>query len=314
VQEKNNINRAYRSFFYCLNNKKNNRLVYMTYNSYQIADIIGVNVSTIKRWTNAGKLQCYQTVGGHRKFHLNDISNFLKKNKKYYSDIRLDHLIGGNIKLIDAINDMNFKYIVSYSFIVLKNGDTKKFISLTNSLILKNYPLYSIFDNILNPVLERIGKEWKKGQLTISQEHLATEIIKKIIANINFQHEPKKATQNAFCFTLINDKHDIPLHMGEAIINQAKNIKTYNLGSNLPANDFISLSKKINPDIIFISIIFIENKKRIIEEIELLYQTFKDTKTKIYLRGAGVKKLKLFNSYFTHIESFQEFHSSLSIN
>ena len=50
----------------------------MIYNSYQVADIIGVNVSTIKRWTSSGKLSCYQTVGGHRKFHLNDIAAFYK--------------------------------------------------------------------------------------------------------------------------------------------------------------------------------------------------------------------------------------------
>mgnify|MGYP001337092544 FL=1 len=51
----------------------------MTYNSYQIAAIIGVNVSTIKRWTDSGKLKCFQSVGGHRKFHLNHITEFLKK-------------------------------------------------------------------------------------------------------------------------------------------------------------------------------------------------------------------------------------------
>ena len=50
----------------------------MQYNSYQLAEIIGVNVSTIKRWTESGKLNCTKTVGGHRKFNLNDISNFFK--------------------------------------------------------------------------------------------------------------------------------------------------------------------------------------------------------------------------------------------
>ena len=45
----------------------------------QIAEIIGVNVSTIKRWTDSGKLECQQTIGGHRKFHLNHLRKFLKE-------------------------------------------------------------------------------------------------------------------------------------------------------------------------------------------------------------------------------------------
>ena len=54
----------------------------MNYNSYQVAELMGVNVSTVKRWTDAGKLNCQKTEGGHRKFHLNDLKDFFKKNKK----------------------------------------------------------------------------------------------------------------------------------------------------------------------------------------------------------------------------------------
>ena len=66
----------------------------MQYNSYQLAEIIGVNVSTIKRWTESGKLNCTKTVGGHRKFNLNDISNFLKKYKKNQSNLDLIKIVG----------------------------------------------------------------------------------------------------------------------------------------------------------------------------------------------------------------------------
>ncbi|MCB0298451.1 MAG: helix-turn-helix domain-containing protein, partial [Calditrichaeota bacterium] len=38
------------------------------FNSQEAAKILGVNVSTIKRWTDEGKLQCIKSVGGHRKF------------------------------------------------------------------------------------------------------------------------------------------------------------------------------------------------------------------------------------------------------
>ena len=47
----------------------------MIYNSNQIAVLIGVNVSTIRRWTDTGKLNCIKSAGIGKLF--TDNSNFL---------------------------------------------------------------------------------------------------------------------------------------------------------------------------------------------------------------------------------------------
>ena len=59
------------------------------YNSQEAAKILGVNVSTIKRWTDDGKLKCIKTAGGHRKFIMKQLSEFLEKNRKKTSKINL---------------------------------------------------------------------------------------------------------------------------------------------------------------------------------------------------------------------------------
>ena len=122
----------------------------MIYNSYQIAEIIGVNVSTVKRWTDLGKLKCSQTIGGHRKFHLNDLKEFLAKNKKFSATVNANLLIGENSKLHEAIETMDFNYIVSYTYKALRKSNNNTFNSLINSLILKDYSYSSIFDNVIS--------------------------------------------------------------------------------------------------------------------------------------------------------------------
>ncbi len=52
------------------------------YNSDEAAKILGVNVSTIKRWTEEGRLSCIKTAGGHRKFLMEHLAAFLETNKK----------------------------------------------------------------------------------------------------------------------------------------------------------------------------------------------------------------------------------------
>jgi len=279
----------------------------MQYNSYQLAEIIGVNVSTIKRWTEMGKLNCTKTVGGHRKFNLNDISNFLKIYKKNQSNLDLIKIVGKNNKLINSINSFDEIFLTNYCYKNLVKGKSDNFLALNNALILKNIPLQNIFDKILIPVLKKIGDNWKKGYLSISEEHIATEIIKKFLANLNFQNLSNNSKYNAFCFTLINDKHDISINMGEAVLNQNKKIKTFNLGPNLPVKDFIKLSKKVKIDIIFVSLIFIENKMIITREINLLLKEFLNVNTKIFLCGNKINKINIKNNNFTKIDSFESF-------
>jgi excisionase family DNA binding protein len=42
-----------------------------------IARMLSVDASTVKRWTDSGKLQCYRTIGGHRRFSVIQVQEFV---------------------------------------------------------------------------------------------------------------------------------------------------------------------------------------------------------------------------------------------
>ena len=282
----------------------------MIYNSYQVAEIMGVNVSTVKRWTDAGKLKCYQTIGGHRKFYLKDLTLFISKNKNYSTAINLEFLIGKNKRLYEAITDYNFQYLINYSYIALKEGKKNRFSLLMTSLTLKNYTFISIFDDLISPLLHRIGEEWSNNKLSIAEEHIASNILINYLSNINFQHQVNKEEYNAFCFTLENDEHELPLHMAEIILNQIESIRTYNLGHNLPIRDFLKFSEKVKPHIIFISIIYYKDAAKVKSQIKELYERISPKDTHIFLKGAGAQLIHPDKNIYL-LQSFQEFNSFL---
>ena len=282
----------------------------MIYNSYQIAEIIGVNVSTVKRWTDSGRLKCTQTIGGHRKFHLNHIKNFLTKNKKFSTSVNINLLVGENNTLHEAIANMDFNYISSYAYQTLRKSNDKKFCSLINSLILKDYSYNSIFDNLIIPLLHRLGDEWMNNKVSISEEHMISEILRKFLSNINFQYQVTEAKYNAFCFTMENDGHNLPLYMAETVLNNVNTIKTYNLGANLPIDDFLDLSKKFAVHIIFISIIYFEDKDLVKSQVKKLCKELSSNDTHIFFKGAGTHLIKQKKNIHV-LENFEEFHSIL---
>lgn len=39
----------------------------------QVAKLLNVSIKTVRRWTESGKLDCFKTSGGHRRFCEEDI-------------------------------------------------------------------------------------------------------------------------------------------------------------------------------------------------------------------------------------------------
>ena len=47
------------------------------YSTSELARMLNVDASTVKRWADSGKLQCYKTVGGHRRFSVKQLHEFV---------------------------------------------------------------------------------------------------------------------------------------------------------------------------------------------------------------------------------------------
>src|SRR5437660_10192895 len=45
----------------------------------QVAKLLGVGEATVKRWADAGEIDCFRTPGGHRKLRLRDVTAFVQR-------------------------------------------------------------------------------------------------------------------------------------------------------------------------------------------------------------------------------------------
>lgn len=43
----------------------------------EVADAFGVEVKTITRWAQAGKLTCFRTLGGHRRYNRAEVTKLI---------------------------------------------------------------------------------------------------------------------------------------------------------------------------------------------------------------------------------------------
>tara|TARA_B100001146_G_scaffold223862_1_gene239681 strand:+ start:254 stop:1114 length:861 start_codon:yes stop_codon:yes gene_type:complete len=260
-------------------------------NSKEVAMIMGVHVSTVKRWTDAGKLPCYQTPGGHRKFILRHINEFLAKNKKKSKKVNIVELEGiKDRKLIQNIDHGEYEKLLPVFIKQALNADGNRLKTTLTGLYMKQYLLHEIYDALVMPVLESIGDMWANNDISVAEEHLASNTIRNAVHALGETLERKDYKDNSYTLSLAlsGDEHDLPLIMIKQIL-EIKGIPVINCGRNTPANSIKRLLKKFQPDKIIVSLTYIEDKKLTKQELDDLLKIASNTHAKIYVGGAGIQ-------------------------
>lgn len=258
-------------------------------NSKEVASIMGVNVSTIKRWTDSGKLDCYQTIGGHRKFLLSHLKNFLKEkiNQKLRVNI-IQYLNKGDKELVQRIDRIDYKYLRDYLFQLGLQQGVDSIHDVINSLLIKGEPQYRIYDELILNVLNRIGDLWSNNKLSIADEHIMTETIRNVMYRIHSEISKNnvKIPKKVICMTLTNDEHEIPLVMIQSILDEI-NIPSTNLGPNIPVPEIESKIQVVNPTHLIISSNYVLDTDTFNSEISRLIQFCHKKDIEILIGGSG---------------------------
>lgn len=251
--------------------------------SKQVAEILGVNESSVKRWADSGMLSCYKTPGGHRKFKKDDLLLF---SSKYSFELK-SGISNSRFEQTPPI-DFNYKAINDILFKKMMVGSEDDITDFLYSLHLSGISVINLYDNVIAKTMYEIGVKWKNKELTIDWEHIATN---KIIRSLFRLHdkiasEPYKGL-TALCGTLEDEYHELPLLI-------VRNVLTYYgwkviyIGANTPLKAMQSGISEHKPDIVCLSTTIINNKDAFISDIRKLNSVTRSSGSKLLLGGAGI--------------------------
>jgi len=268
-------------------------------NSVEAANLLGVNVSTIKRWTDSGKLNCIQTAGGHRKFlmmHINEYLNTYSDNAKKITVLpydssehrQLNHLIQKH--KIDELKENLLKYSIESKY--------NEVSMIITGLTLGQYPIFKMFDDLITPVLHEIGNQWEAEKITVVEEHIASNIIRDSLITLRETIiKLENTNEKVLCLAFDNDQHDIPIKMVQIILEQ-RGYNVYFTGQRTPAESIEKLISSNRPSRIYLSCTYYNNDWTFEQlklkqyELDLLYKLSNKYKFELYIGGQAFNKLK----------------------
>lgn len=171
-------------------------MVTQFFSTKELSELCAVGETTVKRWSNMGLIKHHKTLGGHRKFKLEDVLEFISKNNIEIPPAQLERL---NL-------EKNYAESIDISSeILLVRGDVESLANKLTELLLafrkkeveallskaieQGISFATLFDKMIAPAMHRIGDLWAAKKLGVGEEHIITNIMIESVLAMKAHYE-----------------------------------------------------------------------------------------------------------------------------
>lgn len=171
--------------------------------SQEAADLLGVGLSSIKRWADEGLLPCVKTLGKHRRFTRRDVEQLRQ------------------VQAGKAPSEPNLPPGQARSFIeVLLRSHTPQEVEARLLLTRSELGCWWMVAEQLGGILVELGALWQSGNLSIIEEHIASERLARSVARVSEWLPVSPDAPRALLATAEGDDHTLGLTLVELCLRE----------------------------------------------------------------------------------------------
>ncbi|MFB3902872.1 MAG: helix-turn-helix domain-containing protein [Acidobacteriota bacterium] len=143
-----------------------------SYTTRELAQMWNVSESTVKRWADIGELKCYRTPGKHRRFTLDNITEFQTTKGFEATGILIDQ--DWELPDLDTfLNQKKSDKIREALFFLAINNQSSRIRELFERLHIRGVSLAEIYDEVVLPVLGTLEKSQESQKISFGQYRVA---------------------------------------------------------------------------------------------------------------------------------------------
>jgi excisionase family DNA binding protein len=244
------------------------------YSTEDLAKMFRVGKSTIKRWTDEGKLQCFKTPGGHRKFKPSNVHEFI--NQYHYEIVtpllpfaRTAETISADAVTIGSVIP------IDECFIAAIKGRRQMIEQTFSAVIAQGTALPVMFDTLLTPVIRLVHSKHQSHQITSVEFQIAKNtLIHALIHVTDSLPKAEKKETELYCLSVNEGMNEVELKAVELLLDNM-GLTVYNLGTVLTkyaANDIVN---QCRPEDVFVVLSLDHSSDEIIGQFSSLVEGVK---------------------------------------
>lgn len=146
----------------------------------------------------------------------------------------------------------------------------------------------TFLDDVVAPLLTRVGEGWESGELNPGQEHMGSDVVDRILTRMT---EPSRPAEGASLVvaTLPGERH----RLGARLVSAAATVdgwKVTYLGDDLPVVDIVSAAERVSAVAVAISVVRKEEIERTTRDLSELRELL-DSSIDVLVGGRGAQLL-----------------------
>jgi methanogenic corrinoid protein MtbC1 len=207
----------------------------------QLAEAIGVSESSLKRWSDAGKIEVTRTEGGHRRITIAEAVRFIRSTRSQV--VRPDVLGLPERQSSEATLTE-----------LLSRGDARAVVAHISASFLGGTPIAALCDGPLRAALTRIGELWRESVEGLMIEHRATSVCIDALATVRTLLPPHRETARiAVGGAPPGDPYMVPSMMCATALHDA-GMRAVNLGPESPLDVIARAARDEHAALVWLSV------------------------------------------------------------
>ncbi len=182
--------------------------------STEVAQSLGVGVSSIKRWTNEGRLESTRTAGGHRRYFLDAVHRFA--TARGLPTGALPRLEGAPAPPTEASDPDAIRAALLEA---LRSGDATEAARLIGSSLSRAADGSAVLDRVVGEAMRLIGEGWSRGAWSVDEEHRASHLVAEVLDRMR-PGLPGERARLAILAAPPGELHDLPLRMVRLVLER----------------------------------------------------------------------------------------------
>ncbi len=175
-------------------------------------------------------------------------------------------------------------------------------------------PLHYARD-VLLPILQRVGQLWHDGKLSIAQEHMFSACVKRIILSMinTLQSSFSANTPRIIFATLSGENHEFGILLS-SLLAASQRCNCFYIGADLPWQELLLASKKIQPAIITLSVASYPPEPGVTSDLTRLASEL-PINIQLWIGGAGAHALNMQEQLplrYLYTSSLDDFNDQIS--
>lgn len=201
-------------------------------------------------------------IGSLAKLSLSELKNLLSREKTSLPENK------GALKPFNT--NISADEILSECIEVIRNYDAKKLESLLlNASVRLTQPI--LIEEVIIPLVYRIGDMWHEGAIRVANEHLASSVIRSFLFNLLESYSLNDSAPVLISATPRGQEHELGALIA-GVVAASAGWKVVYLGSNLPAEEIGAVVSYLNAKVVAISLVYPSDDPSLPKELKKLKQ------------------------------------------